>query len=69
MIDKSNGKIRYLQTIGISSDEKEIAELYKAGKKWIAAHCGERDMFTEQARQQEEKQVTEYLLSNVENIL
>ncbi|MDR2145659.1 MAG: hypothetical protein LBE91_04260, partial [Tannerella sp.] len=30
---------------------------------------GEGDMFTLQARREEEKQVTDYLLSNVENIL
>jgi transposase len=69
VVDKSSGRFRELKTIGVSSDEKEIAELYKIGKKWIASHCGERDMFAEQARAQEEKQVREYLLSNVENIL
>lgn len=69
VVDKSSGKIRYLITVGVSSDEKEVAELYKKGKKWISMHCGARDIFVEQAREQEEKQVTEYLLSNVENIL
>jgi transposase len=69
VIDKSSGTYRVIRTVGSSSDEKEIAELYKAGKKWIARYSGKRDMFTEQAREQEEKQVTEYLLSNVENIL
>jgi hypothetical protein len=69
VVDKSSGRFRELKTIGVISDEKEIAELYKTGKKWIAAHCGERDIFAEQAGAQEEKQVTEYLLSNVENIL
>jgi len=39
------------------------------GKKWIASHTGERDMFVLHAQQQEEKQVTDYWLSNIENIL
>jgi len=69
VIDKSSGKIRYLKTIGVSSDEKTIMELYQQGKRWISARCGERDLFAVHARQEEEKQVTEYLLSNVENIL
>ena len=69
IVDKSRGKVRYLKTIGISSDDKEIAEFYQKGKKWIECHCGTRDMFAEADRQREEKQVTEYLLNNVENIL
>jgi len=69
IIDKSSGKVRYLKTIGTSSNEQEIATLYQQGKKWIDLHCGNRDMFREADQQREEKQVTEYLLSNVENIL
>jgi transposase len=69
IVDKSMGKCRYLKTIGISSDEKEIAELYQEGKKWIATQSGDRDIFAEHTRQQEEKQVTEHLLDNIENIL
>jgi hypothetical protein len=69
IVDKSIGKCRYLKTVGISSDEKEIAELYQQGKKWIAMHSGDRDMFAEHLRRQEEKQATEHLLDNIENIL
>ena len=69
IVDKSTGKIRYLKTIGVSSDEKEIALLYQQGKKWIDLHCGNHDMFSIAEQQREEKQVTEYLLNNVENIL
>ncbi len=69
IVDKSSGKIRYLKTIGISSDEQEIAALYEQGKKWIDLHCGNRDMFKESDRHFEEKQVTEYLLGNIEKIL
>ena len=69
IVDKSSGKIRYLSTIGISSDEKTLSELYVQGKKWIAARTGIRDMFIQDERQREEKQITDYLLGNIENIL
>jgi len=69
IVDKSNDKYRYVKTIGISSDEKEIAEFYRQGKKWISARTGNRDMFALLKQQREEKQVTDYLLSNIENIL
>ena len=67
--DKSTGKIRYLKTIGVSSNEEVISDLYRQGKKWIAIQTGERDIFAIDEQQREEKQVTEYLLSNIENIL
>jgi len=55
--------------MGVSSDETTLSELYRQGKKWIAAQTGMQDMFTQQEQQREEKQVTDYLLSNIENIL
>lgn len=69
IIDKSNGIYRVVKTIGSSSDTSEVELLYQQGKKWISSHLGERDIFTEQNREQEEKQVTDYFLSNIENIL
>jgi transposase len=69
VIDKSGGHYRELKTIGVSSDSHEIASLYHQGKKWIASCCGVRDMFAEAEQQREERQVTEYLLNNIENVL
>ena len=69
VVDKSKGRFQELKTIGVSSDEKELAALYEQGKRWIDMHCGNRDMFVESERQREEKQITEHLLNNVENIL
>jgi len=69
IVDKSGGNTRYLKTIGISSDEKIITELYSQGKKWIAEYGGSHDMFDLQAQEEEERQVADYLLSNIENIL
>lgn len=60
IIDKSTGVYRVLKTIGSSSDTSEVESLYQQGKKWISSHLGERDMFTELEREQEEKQVTDY---------
>ncbi|MDR1115098.1 MAG: transposase, partial [Tannerella sp.] len=67
--DKRDGCFRELKTMGVSSDEKKIRALHLQGKKWISACCGDRDMFAIAEKEQEEKQVTEYLLNNVENIL
>jgi transposase len=69
VVDKSKGRFLELKTIGVSSDENEIADFYQQGKKWISVHFGIRDMFAVKEKEREEKQVTEYLLSNVENIL
>jgi transposase len=62
-------RFREVKTIGVSSDEKVIESFYQSGKKWIATQVGSRDMFLEQRQKEEEKQVTEHLLSNIENIL
>ena len=69
IIDKSRGKYRVLKTIGSSSDVSEVTCLYQRGKMWIAVYCGDRDMFAEVQKAEEAKQVTEYLLNNIENIL
>jgi len=69
VIDKSDGKYKVLKTIGSSSDKKTIAELYQQGKKWIASYQGESDMFALLEQKEEEQQVTDRLLSNIENIL
>jgi len=69
VVDKSKGGFRELATIGVSLDEQILSELYIEGKKWIAARRGMQAMFLQDAQQREEKQVTEYLLDNIETIL
>jgi transposase len=69
IVDKSSGNIRYLKTIGTSSDEKEISDLYHQGKKWISTYCGGEDMFALQAQKDEEQQLSDHFLTNIENIL
>jgi len=38
IIDKSTGKYKVVKTIGSLQNEKEIAELFKEGQKWILDH-------------------------------
>jgi hypothetical protein len=69
IIDKSRGTYQVIKTIGSSREPDEVSRLYVQGKKWIALRAGEQDMFALAERQREEKQVTDYLLNNIENIL
>jgi len=69
IIDKSKNQYRVVKTIGSSSDISEIEALYLQGTKWISSYLGKQDLFEVHDKALEEKQVTEYLLSNVENIL
>ena len=69
IIDKSRGKYQVIKTIGSSKESEEIFRLYTQGTKWISAHIGEKDLFVLAEEQQEEKQVTDCLLNNIENIL
>ncbi|MDL2254809.1 IS1634 family transposase [Bacteroidales bacterium OttesenSCG-928-J16] len=69
VVDKRGGRFREVKTIGVSSDESEITAFYQQGKKWISIQQGNQDMFALHQQQLEEKQVTDYLLGNIENIL
>ena len=69
VVEKRNGVYREIITIGTSSSSSEIESLYGRGKKWISQQLGEQDVFEVFDRAIEERQVTEYLLSNVNNIL
>ena len=69
IIDKSQGKYKVIKTVGSSSDTSEVENYYHQGKKWIATQIDGRDMFVQHEQQREEKQVTEYLLNNIKNVL
>jgi len=69
VVDKSKGGFRELTTLGTSSDENTLSELCVEGKKWIASRTGMCDMFLLDEQQREEKQATDYLVGNIENIL
>lgn len=69
VVEKRKGVYREIITIGTSNDTAEIETLLSQGKRWISDYLGEQDIFQVHEKALEEKQVTEYLLSNVENIL
>jgi len=69
VIDKSNGNYKVIHTIGSSKNQSTIEHLYKQAQEWIEIQSGTQDIFKQKAKEQEEKQVTEYLLSNIENVL
>jgi transposase len=69
VVDKRSGTYREVITIGTSHDISEIESLYLQGKKWISRYLGDQNIFEAHDKAVEERQITEYLLSNVENIL
>ena len=69
VVEKRNGKTRYLRTIGVSSDPIEIEHLFMQGKRWVSEQTAGRDMFLEHIQQGEEKAVVEGLLNRIEHIL
>jgi hypothetical protein len=69
VVEKRKGAYREIISIGTSSDPSEIESFCHQTKKWISRHLGDQDVFEVHDRAIEEKQVTEYLLSNIENIL
>jgi transposase len=69
VVEKRKGVYREVKTIGTSNDIAEIESLFSKGKRWISDYLGKQDIFQVHDKALEERQVTEYLLSNVENIL
>lgn len=69
VVTKAQGKFKEVKTIGVSRDVLQIENLAKQARKWIDTQCGIQDVFQQVSQEQEEKQVIEYLLSNIENIL
>lgn len=69
VVNKSHGKFKELITIGVSDNEAQIEKYLNQARQWIEIQSGTPDMFKQKAREEEEKQVTEHLLSNIENVL
>lgn len=69
VVDKSKGKFTEVIIIGVGETESEIEALCVRAKKWIDKQCCLLDIFEQDAREREEKQVVGHLLSNVEIIL
>ena len=69
VVEKSNGVYHEIRTIGTSKDDSEVESFVRHGKKRIEGESGTRDIFEVFAKENEEKQVTEYLFSNIESVL
>jgi transposase len=69
VVNKSQGRFKEVKTIGVSDDESQIEKYINQARQWIEIQSGTPDMFKQKAREEEEKQVTEHLLSNIENVL
>ncbi len=69
VVDKHNGVYREIHTIGVGKDQTEIDSMFLKGLRWIESCSGNRDIFEIHEKELEEKQIIEYLLSNVENVL
>lgn len=65
VVHKSGSKFQELRTIGISKDQQTIEQYILDGHGWIRAQMGIQDIF----EQTTQEQVTDLLLSNIENIL
>jgi len=69
IVEKKNGKFRELKTVGISSEESEVEKLTAEGRNWISLQTKGEDIFNHSKRIAEEKQLIEYLVSNIEGVL
>lgn len=69
IVEKSHGKFKHVETIGVSSDEQELEKLYAKGRERILEQAGKVDIFKSYQGEAEERLVTDQLLSNIENIL
>lgn len=70
MVDKHGGKFKELHTVGVASDEQEVAALCEKGKEWIKSHLGilELDFESADSKALEEERATA-VLNNIDAIL
>ena len=63
MVDKHGGKFKELHTVGVTSDEQEVAALCEKGKEWIKSHLGilEFDFESADSKALEEERATAVL--------
>ena len=74
VVEKLRGRYKEIQTIGIAKDESELSFLRQQGLDWIRRRKlsiqPELDLFGEERRALEhEREMTERVLSNIDNIL
>ena len=74
VVEKSRGRYKEIQTVGIAKDESDLSVLRQKGLEWIHRRelelQPELDLFGEECRALEhEREMTERVLSNIDNIL
>jgi transposase len=69
VVKKVSGRPQYIKTIGISSDEQEIEQLFRLGQQYIHDFGGQMDMFVNYEKQVNEEYLANYFMSNIENVL
>ena len=69
VVSKSSGRVNYIKTIGISSDQYEIDRLFRQGQEYIHNLGGQKDLFVNYDQQLNEENLTNHVISNIENVL
>ena len=69
IVSKASGRVNYLKTLGISSDKNEIEQLFRQGQEYINNLCGQKDLFVCYDEQLIEENLTNQVISNIENVL
>jgi transposase len=69
VVNKVSGRVNYLKTIGISSDELEIERLFRQGQEYIHNLGGQKDIFVNYNEQLNEEYLTNHFISKIENVL
>jgi transposase len=69
VVNKVAGRVRYIKTIGISSDEQEVERLFRQGQEYLHNLGGQRDMFVSYDELFNEEYLTNHFISNIENVL
>ena len=69
VVNKVLGRVNYIKTIGISSDEQEIERLFRLGQEYINNWGGQKDIFINYDQQLNEEYLTNHFISNIENVL
>lgn len=58
VVKKISGKTKYIKTIGISSNDLEIEDLYRQGEEYILSLSGQKDIFGNYEAQLKEEDLT-----------
>jgi transposase len=69
VVNKVAGRVIYIKTIGISSDEREIERLFLNGQEYVHNLGGQMDIFADYHKQLSEETLTHQFISNIENVL